>query len=67
MGAAAQAKTRVQRAVLLRRERGVSRIWAVGLGQCWQDPPGFRLVHVWRPDERSAGLGLYRRCRGASR
>ncbi|HCU96997.1 MAG TPA: hypothetical protein DHU96_31500 [Actinobacteria bacterium] len=67
MGAVAQAETRVQRAVLLRRERGVSRIWAVGLRQCWQDPPGFRLVHMWRPDERSAGLGLYRRCRGASR
>ena len=67
MGAAAQAKSRVQRAVLLRRERGVSRIWAVGLRQRWLDPPGFRPVHMWRPDERSAGPGLCRRCRGASR
>jgi mannosyltransferase len=52
--------------VLLRRERGVRRIWAVENSPRWQDPapylaPGFRLLRTWRPDHGLAGLALYQR------
>jgi len=52
--------------VLLRRERGVRRIWVVEWSQSWQNPaayltPGFQLVRMWRPDHGQAGLALYQR------
>jgi len=57
--------------VLIRRERGVRRIWVVETGRGWQDPapllaPGFRPVGVWRPDHSPVTLGLYQRLPGAA-
>ncbi len=58
--------TSVQVSVLLRRERGVRRIWVVEWSQSWQNPaaylaPSFRLVRMWRPDHGQAGVELYQR------
>jgi mannosyltransferase len=58
--------TSVPVSVLLRREAGVRRIWVVEWSQSWQNPapylaPGFRLVHMWRPDHGQAGVELYQR------
>ena len=58
--------TSVPVSVLLRRERGVRRIWVVEWSQSWQNPaayltPSFRLARTWRPDHGQAGLALYQR------
>jgi mannosyltransferase len=58
--------TSVPVSVLLRRERGVRRIWVVEWSQRWQNPAaylasGFRLVRTWRPDHGQAWLALYQR------
>lgn len=63
--------TSVARPVLIRRERGVRRIWVVETGRGWQDPapllaPDFRPVGVWRPDHSPVTLGLYQRLPGAA-
>ena len=52
--------------VLIRRERGVSRIWVIQMGPPWQNPvpylaPGFRLTRTWQPDHGQAELTLYQR------
>ena len=50
--------------VLIRRERGVSRIWVIQMGPPWQNPvpylaPGFRLTRTWQPHHGQAKLTLY--------
>jgi mannosyltransferase len=52
--------------VLIRRERGVSRIWVIEMGPPWQNPgpylaPSFRLTRTWQPHHGQAKLALYQR------
>lgn len=61
--------TSVPPPVLIRRERGVRRIWAVEMGPARQNPasylaPGFRLMREWRPEDGS--IRLYQRLPEAS-
>jgi hypothetical protein len=56
---------RVQVPVLLQRERGVCRIWAVEIAPPWPDPapdlaPGFQLAGKWQP-QPGVRLWLYQR------
>jgi mannosyltransferase len=56
---------RVQVPVLLQRERGVCRIWAVEMTPPWPDPapdlaPGFQLADKWQP-QPGVWLWLYQR------
>jgi len=58
--------------VLIRRERGVSRIWVIQMGSPWQNPvpylaPGFRLTRTWQPHHGQAKLTLYQRGLHAAR
>jgi mannosyltransferase len=58
--------TRVSLSVLLRRESGYGRIWAVETGPGWPDParylaPGFHLLDAFRPGNGAVWLGLYQR------
>ncbi len=62
--------TSVPLPVLIRRERGIRRIWAVEIGPDWRNvapyiAPGFRLVREWRPEDGS--IRLYQRFPAASR
>ena len=56
---------RVTLPVLLQRERGICRIWAVELAPPWSDPapdlaPAFRLAGTWQP-QPGVRLWLYQR------
>ena len=58
--------------VLIRRERGVSRIWVIEMGPPWQNPgpylaPSFRLTRTWQPHHGQAKLALYQRGLDAAR
>ncbi|MBO0818362.1 MAG: hypothetical protein J2P30_24780, partial [Actinobacteria bacterium] len=57
--------TNVPLPVLLRRECGVRRLWAVEIGPHWRNPardlaPGFQLAGQWRPYNGAMRLWLYR-------
>jgi mannosyltransferase len=59
---------RVPLPVLLRREEGRCRIWAIETGPGWASPspyirPGFRLVHEWQPEHGATRIWLFQRAR----
>lgn len=50
--------------VLIRRERGITRIWVIQTSPRWQNPaaylaPGLRLARIWQPDHGQTWLALY--------
>jgi mannosyltransferase len=63
---------RVALPVLLHREAGQCRIWAVETGPGWVTPtlyirPGFRLAHEWQPEHGAIRIWLFKGTRAGCR
>jgi mannosyltransferase len=64
--------TSVPTAVLIRRERDITRIWVIETSPPWPDPapylaPGFRLIRAWQLRHDQIRLALYQRAQQPTR